>query len=442
MRQPLTNVVVFLTDQQRYDTMGLHGNPLDLTPNLDRFAAEGTFCPTAFTNQPVCAPARAMIQTGRYPTETGVYRNGIPLPADAVTLAHRFTAAGYDTAYVGKWHLAGTDDRPVPPESRGGYGHWLAADVVEFLSDAYDSRLYDGDGTLHRLPGYRSDTYVDAAIDYLARPHERPFLLFVSLIEPHHQNTRDDYPAPDGYRERYEGRWVPPDLAALGGSTHQHLGGYWGMVKRVDEGFGRLLDALHSTGLRDDTVVCHATDHGCHFKTRNDEYKRSAHDASIRIPLAFGGPGFAGGGRHDGLVSLVDLAPTLLAAAGLDHADLPGHPVQAGPGPAEVYVQISESQVGRAIRTARWTYAVRAPNADGWADPCAGTYVETELYDLAADPYQLTNLAGYESHRALADTLRARLLARMAAAGEPAATIEPAPAHPSGQLRVDPGEPR
>ncbi|HEY3504736.1 MAG TPA: sulfatase-like hydrolase/transferase [Actinocatenispora sp.] len=434
------NVVVFLTDQQRYDTMGLAGNPLDLTPNLDRFAATGTFCPDAFTNQPVCAPARAMIQTGRYPTQIGVYRNGIPLPTDATTIAHRFAAAGYDTAYVGKWHLAGTDDRPVPPEARGGYDHWVAADVVEFLSDAYDSRLYDADGTLLRLPGYRSDTYVDRAIDYLARPHGKPFLLFVSLIEPHHQNTRDDYPAPDGYRERYEGRWVPPDLAALGGSTHQQLGGYWGMVKRVDEGFGRLLDALRSTGLRDDTVVCYTTDHGCHFKTRNDEYKRSAHDASIRIPLAFNGPGFTGGGRYQGLASLVDLAPTLLAAAGLDHADLPGTPVTAGPAPAEVYVQISESQVGRAIRTARWTYAVRAPGAHAWHDAYADRYVETELYDLAADPYQLANLAGLASHRAVADDLRDRLLARMAAAGEPPATIEPAPARPSGQRRIDPGE--
>jgi arylsulfatase A-like enzyme len=79
----MTNVVVFLTDQQRWDTMGLHGNPLELTPNLDRFAQHGTFCEYAFTNQPVCAPARACLQTGRWPTQTGVYRNGIPLPADA-----------------------------------------------------------------------------------------------------------------------------------------------------------------------------------------------------------------------------------------------------------------------------------------------------------------------------------------------------------------------
>jgi arylsulfatase A-like enzyme len=439
----MTNIVVFLTDQQRWDTMGLHGNPLELTPNLDRFASGGTFCEYAFTNQPVCAPTRACLQTGRWPTQTGVYRNEIPLPTDADTIARRFAAGGYETAYVGKWHLAEMDDAPVPPELRGGYEHWFAADAVELMSDAYDAKLYDGDGVLHELPGYRSDAFVDAAIRWLSRPHDRPFLLFVSVIEPHHQNSRDAYPAPDGYRERYENRWVPSDLAALGGSTQQHLGGYWGMVKRVDEGFGRLLDALRSLRLLDDTVVCYTTDHGCHFKTRNGEYKRSAHDASIRIPLAFNGPGFVAGGRRPELVSLLDVAPTLLDAAGLPHDDLPGRSVLdavrgGADWPEEVYVQISESQVGRAIRTRRYTYAVTAPDADGWHVPAATRYVEDLLYDNVSDPHQLANLAGLASHRELADRLRDRLLARLAAAGEATATIDPAPPRPAGQRRSYP----
>ena len=83
------------------------------------------------------------------------------------------------------------------------------------------------------------------------------------------------YPAPDGYEERYRERWIPPDLAALGGSTHQHLAGYYGMVKRLDEAFGRLIDALRSLDLLENTIVLFTADHGCHFKTRNAEYKRS-----------------------------------------------------------------------------------------------------------------------------------------------------------------------
>lgn len=429
----MTNVVVVVTDQQRFDTMGLHGNPLGLTPNLDRYAQANTFCANAFTCQPVCAPARAAMQTGQWPTDTGVYRNGIALPTDIPTVARRFAAAGYDTALIGKWHLAACDTEPVPAKLRGGFDHWLSGDVVEFISDAYDARLYDSDGTLRKLPGYRSDAYFDAAIDYLARPHDRPFLMYITLMEPHHQNSRDDYPAPDGYRERYEGRWVPPDLAALGGSAHGQLGGYWGMVKRVDEGFGRLLDALRSLDMYDDTVVAFTTDHGCHFKTRNSEYKRSAHDASIRIPMVFGGPGFVAGGRRPELVSLIDLVPTLLDAGGIGVPDgLGGRSVLdavrgATDWPDDVFVQISESQVGRAVRTDRWKYAVVAPDADGWDDARAPRYRESELYDLVADPHELTNLAGLDSHRQVADSLRQRLLVRLAATGEPDATVDPAP---------------
>src|SRR4051794_30863917 len=113
------NVIVFFTDQQRWDTTGLGGNPLDLTPNFDRVAQQGTHVANAFTPQPVCGPARSVMMTGQYATTTGCFRNGIPLPSDARTVAHHFRDAGYDTAYIGKWHLASDD--PVAPNQRGGY---------------------------------------------------------------------------------------------------------------------------------------------------------------------------------------------------------------------------------------------------------------------------------------------------------------------------------
>jgi choline-sulfatase len=420
------NVVVFFTDQQRFDSLGVHGNPLGLTPNLDRMARTGTHFDHAFTPQPVCAPARAALQTGQYQNRTGVYRNECVLPPGIPTLAHHFAAAGYETSYVGKWHLAGTDDKPVPPELRGGYEQWLGADVVEFISSPFDAKLYDADGAAVALPGYRADAYVDAAIDYLSRPRTDPFLLFVSLIEPHHNNPDDDYPAPPGYAERYAGQWTPGDLAALGGTTEAHLPGYWGMVRRVDEAFGRLLDALAAHDLRDDTVVAFTSDHGCHFKTRNREYKRSAHDASIRVPLVLDGPGLRDGGRRDDLVSLIDLPPTLLDAAGLPVPDaMQGSSLLRERERDAVFVQISESHVGRAIRTRRWKYSVRAPHADGKADPGAPEYVEDLLYDLDADPHELTNLAGLPSHAPIAGRLREQLTELMVAAGEPAPVIHP-----------------
>ncbi len=135
------NVIVFLTDQQRWDSTGLHGNPLDLTPNLDRIARRGTHVANSFTSQPVCGPARSSLQTGLYPTTTRCFRNGIPLPEGQRTLADHFNDAGYRTGYIGKWHLA--DEEPVPEEKRGGYRSWLASNALEFTSEPYRLTMYD-----------------------------------------------------------------------------------------------------------------------------------------------------------------------------------------------------------------------------------------------------------------------------------------------------------
>jgi arylsulfatase A-like enzyme len=435
------NVIVFFTDQQRWDTTGVHGNPLELTPNFDRMAGSGTHVYNSFTCQPVCGPARSCFQTGKYATTTGCYTNYYPLPENTKTLGHYFKDAGYQTAYIGKWHLAG--EEPVPESKRGGYEHWLAAELLEFSSDAYNTVLYDNDSQAVKLPGYRVDAQTDAAIRYIDSHQEDPFFMFLSFLEPHHQNHVDDYPAPDGYRERYTGRWTPPDLAALGGSAPQHLGGYFGMVKRLDEALGRLQDALKSLGLSEDTIILFSADHACHFKTRNNEYKRSCHESSIRVPTAISGPGFEGGGRIQSLVSLIDLPPTLLDAAGIP---VPEHmqgrsilPLLQGAKaewPSEVFVQISETQVGRAIRTKRWKYSVYAPDKDPIKDSCSDAYKEQFLYDLQADPYELTNLAGYESHREVSKVLRDRLIQRMVEAGEQAPVITPAEPIPSGQRIV------
>ena len=438
------NILYIFTDQQRWDTSGLHGNPLQLMPNFDRMAQMGTHLANTFTPQPVCGPARSCVQTGMYATQSGCYRNGVPLPAGATTIAHHLGGAGYDTGYIGKWHLAAPDAiGPVPIEQRGGYDYWLAANMLEFTSDSYQTVLYNNDNEAVSLPGYRVDALTDAAIRYMAAPREKPFFLFLSFLEPHHQNHLDDYPPPDGYRERYTGRWTPPDLAALGGSASQHLGGYYGMVKRLDEALGRMLDALKSLGLLDNTVVVYTADHGCHFKTRNDEYKRSGHDSSIRVPAAIHGPGFIGGGHVQNLVSLLDISATLLDVGGLTiPAEMGGRSIQsllqrkAPDWPEEVFIQISEAEVGRAVRTQRWKYGVTAPHKDGWLDADADQYVESYLYDLAVDQYELTNLIGLESHGAVAQKMQERLLRRMVDAGEAPPEIEAAPARIHRQRKV------
>lgn len=437
------NIVIFFTDQQRWDSTGVHGCPLDLTPNFDRIAMQGTHCYYAFTCQPVCMPARAALQTGRYPTQVGCPTNGGCLPPDMKTLGHWFREGGYHTGYIGKWHLYSSKQSsgPVPAAYRSGYDEWLASNVLEFTSDAYDTVLFDGNGTAVKLPGYRVDAITDAGIRFIERNQHRPFFLMLSFLEPHHQNHRDEYAAPEGYRERYQGRWCPPDLQALGGSAAQQLGGYWGCIKRLDEALGRMLDALRSLGLRDNTIVVFTSDHGCHFKTRNDEYKRSCHDSSLRIPLALCGPGFEGGGQRRELISLIDLPPTLLEAVGLPvPPELQGVSfwpcvTRQGDFPQqEVFFQISEAVCGRGIRTHRWKYAVHAPGVNPWTVTQAAVYEEQFLYDVQADPYELQNLIhvpGLEDVRA---QLRQRLIQRIRQAEGVDVEIKPAASQPAGQL--------
>lgn len=434
------NVVVFFTDQQRWDSLGVQGNPLGLTPNFDRYCRTGTHLAKCFTCQPVCGPARACLQTGLYATQNGSFKNGIPLNGDLKTLATHFNEAGYETGYIGKWHLGSSAKGPLREDERGGYQYWLASNLLEMTSDAYDTRLYSGSGEEVRLPGYRVDALTDAAIRFISEPRDRPFFLFTSFLEPHHQNHRDDFPAPDGYEEAYQGRWTPPDLQALGGTSAQQLGGYWGMVKRLDEAFGRLMETLKSMDLLDNTIVLFTSDHACHFKTRNGEYKRSCHDSSLRVPGLFHGPGFEGGRRLESLVSLIDLPPTLLDAAGLPvPPEMSGRSLLKELGGQKrsedddfVIAQISEAEHGRTIRTQRWKYSLSAP----WTEaPRPERYRQAFLYDLKADPYELTNLIGAAPFAEITQQLHEKLEQALAQIGEPHVPTDQAAPISGGQRR-------
>ena len=215
------------------------------------------------------------------------------------------------------------------------------------------------------------------------------------------------------------------------------------MVKRLDEAFGRLLDTLKSLSLTDNTIVLFTSDHACHFKTRNSEYKRSCHDSAVRVPTALHGGCFIGGGEIREMVSLIDLPPTLLDAAGISVPEkmqgrsiLPLTQGKRDDWPKEAFIQISESQVGRAIRTDKWKYSVKAPQKHGGQDAGSTEYVEEFLYDLQVDPYELRNLIAAESHAEVCQMLRQRLVARMVEAGEIAPNIKVISKEGSGQRKI------
>ncbi|WP_254546696.1 sulfatase-like hydrolase/transferase [Halomarina pelagica] len=418
------NVLLILTDQQRWDTVGAYGSPMDLTPTLDALARRGTRLENAVTPQPTCGPAKAALQTGKHATETGVWRLSRSIAGER-TLAHHFGDAGYDVGFVGSWHIAGTHDAPVPRDRRGGYEDvWIAADVPEFTTSPEEGHLYDESGEPVEFERYRADAFTDFAAEALDALEE-PFFLVVSYLEPHDQNDRWTFVAPDGYADRHATNpYVPPDLRGRPGEWYDELPDYYGMCERLDECVARLLSVLDRGGLREDTVVGYTSDHGCHFRTRPGEHKRTCHESAIRVPAILSGPGFDRGRTVERVTSLVDLAPTLLDAAGVPIPDgLHGEsllPVIRGERPdggGEAFVQISESEIGRAIRTPRWKYAVAAPTENGWrggnGDPNSDVYLERYLYDLGRDPEESVNLVGRYDYRDVADDLRERLAAHI-----------------------------
>ncbi len=443
MSQP--NVIFFFSDQQRWDTCGCYGQPQPITPNLDKLAADGVKFERAFTCQPVCGPARACLQSGRYATEVNVPTNGRALPLDGKYIAHHMSDAGYEVGYLGKWHLASegrTGDivdfcyKPVPPERRAGYkDFWLASDVLEFTSHSYDGYMFDGDGNRRDFPDgrYRADAQTDWMLEYLrSRDGEKPFFLFVSYIEPHHQNDHECYEGPAGSKERFADFVVPGDLEGTAGDWRKEYPDYLGCISSLDENLGRLRAELDQLGLADNTLIIYTSDHGSHFCTRNSEYKRACHDGCVRIPMIACGPGFAGGKTVEEMVSLIDIPPTILAAGGAAvPSEFQGRPLQQvvdGPAddwPDDVFIQISESHCGRAVRTKRWKYSVRAPDAYGNVLG-SDKYVEDFLYDLDADPHERNNLVTDPAFVDVRAEMCARLKRHMAAAGEGEAEILPA----------------
>lgn len=432
MSQP--NVLVVLSDQQRPDSCGVFGQRLPVTPRLDALAADGVVFDEAFTVQPVCGPARAALQTGEYPTTIGCWRNGIALPPSGVTLADRMHALGYQTGYVGKWHLASNrghglpadrplarfERRPIPPERRGGYRDmWVAADALEHTSGPTGGHVFDERGDQVDLHGYRVDALTDVAMDRLRRfDGDRPFFLFVSFLEPHHQNNRFRAIGPKGWAKRFADFDRPGDLPAWKGDWRWNYAEYLACCASIDANLGRMLDLLDRSGQLVDTLVVFSSDHGNHFRTRNLEYKRSPHDSSIRVPLVLAGPGFRGGGHRSDLATNLDLVPTLVRAAGGDDPQLAGRALHDdADAPADVLVQISESQIGRALRTATHTYAVKAPTRNplaGHRKSAASRYIETHLYDNSTDPHQLSNLIEHPNASELRRDFAGRLAMRIA----------------------------
>lgn len=461
MTEKHPNIIFYFTDQQRSDTCGCYGQPLPITPCLDQLASEGVCFENAFSPQPVCGPCRAIFQTGKYATDTGCFRNSIALPQQVKTVANWLEEAGYQTAYIGKWHLASEGElekkphqdyqiAPIPLHLRGGYkGFWRTADVLEFTSDGYGGYVFDEDMNRRDFTGYRADCITDFALEFFDSTVKnswegtegRPFFMTISHIEPHHQNCAHHYQGPEGSKAEFADFVPPEDLKMLGGGDWQEeYPDYLGACASLDKNLGRLVARLKELGIYDDTVIIFAADHGSHFKTRNrdsklrgyDDYKRTGHDSALKVPLVISGGSFSGnkGYRESQLVSTESLPKTIMALAGVDVGDamigenlLDVVEKKDDNRKNQVFAQISESKVGRCIRTAEYLYAVYAPDKDGGLDMNSSVYADDYLYHLPTDPHQLVDVVADPAHSQAKAQLRQSLLAWIQEAEGITATI-------------------
>lgn len=437
-KQP--NIVFYFSDQQRWDTIGPNGQKLDITPFLDQLAREGVNFANCFCNQPVCGPLRSIIQSGQYAAAVGCFKNAVPLPTDLkYRLPDQLKEAGYNIAYIGKWHLASDEGQQryerdaVPLQFRGGWDqYWVAADVLEFTSHGYGGYVWDTDNNKREFTGYRVDSVTDFALEYIRNYDEdKPFFLFLSHIEPHHQNDHGNFEGPVGSSERFKDFERPFDCPVGVGDWETWMPEYLGCCWSLDRNLGRIMQALKDKGIYDDTAIFYTTDHGCHFKTRNDvepgggdDYKRCAFESTLHIPLVIKGPGFEGGKTVYQFASAIDFPPTIMKMiGGKPGPDWKGRPLQECESPDwenVVYSQISESFVGRSIRTERYNYVIHAAGYNPYKEPGSDklTWTDKHLFDLQNDPAEQNELKDNPDYNEIKAELRQILIRKAQEAGE------------------------
>jgi len=419
------NFVVVLLDDVRFDDLGFMGHPFVQTPHFDRVANEGMVFQNVFAATPLCSPNRASILTGQY-----AHTHGITDNVDRSEQSHRLVTfpkmlhdAGYNTAFVGKWHMG------IDPTARPGFDEWLS---IKGQGRYFDPEVNDN-GESKVIEGYATDVFSDRAAEFVRKERDKPFLLYLShkAVHPNIFQNADgsieSIPKNHGFDppKRLEGLYVGmkpsrrpnaetfgkdkkalmrkvPGLPDLGPQTQtpdEVILNRLRMLTAADEGFAKVLRALEDTGELDNTVIVITSDHG-YFYGEHGLFKerRLAYEEILRMPLAIRYPAkFKAGSKTDAFVLSTDLAPTVLDLAGMQvpagmHgvsvAPLAGGKTPAGWREAALIEYYSDTVWPRlvkmgyqAVRTQDWKL-IHYSDLEGM----------DELYDLSADPYEQKNL--------------------------------------------------
>lgn len=428
------NVVFVFADQLRGCSVGYAGQEPVQTPNIDRFASRGAIFNHAVSMIPVCGPYRACLVTGRTPLSTGAVLNDIALKTSETSIAHAFKDAGYDTAYIGKWHLDGPDrTAPVPPgPRRQGFEFWMGAN---FEHNYHRSQYTDNDGSVKFWKGWDAEAQTTETISYFdsRKDNPNPFFLVLSWGPPHHPYRL----APQEYLDRYDpadikGRPNCPDV------PREDLWGYYAQTTFLDDQFQRIVEALDERGMTDNTILIFTSDHGDMHGSHGVYKKQWPWSESILVPFALRYPGaVAPGAVFDFPISVIDIMPTLLGLCGAavpetvegadlspfirgDRNDPPESVLIMNPCPFSIGDPRGPDQYPD-YKGMRLEY--RGVITDHY------TYVRTIdkpwlLYDNKSDPYQMTNLIDLPEHAETQRHLDALMRSHMAAIGDEFLTRE------------------
>ncbi len=443
------NVVFILTDDQRWDQLSCEGHEYLKTPHLDRIASEGARFKNMFVTTSLCSPSRASFLSGLYAHTHGVVNNFTDYPANLASFPRQLQSFGYQTAYVGKWHMGEDSD-----DKRPGFDYW----VSHKGQGTYYDNTFNVDGERKEIKGYYTQVVTDLALDWLGkRDKDKPFLMILGHKAPHtpftpekkYEKLLDDmpvgYPAsafnletkPKWVQERidtWHGIYGPiygfrkdfPDTSPEGVKEFDHfVRSYSASIKSVDDSVGQVYAALEKEGILDNTILIFAGDNGFFLGEHGMSDKRTMHEESIRVPLLMRYPqAVKAGTTIDPQVLNIDLAPSVLELCGAPplkniHGKswkqlLSGN--NEGWRKSWYYEYNYEEQFPytpnvRGIRTDDWKY-VHYPHGDGSPDRH-----KAELYHLKEDPGELKNLIDDPQYSDKIIALQAQLQKLMKEAG-------------------------
>ncbi len=314
------NIVYIICDEWRAQSTGYNGDTDVITPNIDRIAQHSLNLNNAVSGMPVCTPYRAQIMSGMYPTTTGMFMNDVMLDTNLTTIAKVYKKNGYNTGFIGKWHIDGHGRESYIPESRHqGFEYWKA---LECTHDYNHSPYYYGNSPKKLYwEGYDAIAQSKDAVAYISEhaKDKKPFMLFLSLGPPH-----DPFPtAPEKYRNFFRDKQIklaPNVPDSMRPKIEIAIKGYYSHMAALDDCIGEIWKMIQTSGIVDNTIFVFTADHGDMMGAHGQTNKQQPYNESIKVPFLISYPAaFGNKGRNcDVLINSPDIMPTLLALSGLD----------------------------------------------------------------------------------------------------------------------------